>query len=155
MLIRAAVATDAPAMTELLNRIIAIGGTTAHQHPKSAEQVREDYIDGPDTITCVVAEMGTDLIGWQAIGWWNGDAHIGTFVAPDGQAKGTGQRLFDLTKDIAKTHGLTTIHATIRADNIAGKAFYARIGFVEFGQDPDWALEDGRRVGRVHRRFAL
>ena len=41
MLIRAAVATDAPAMTELLNRIIAIGGTTAHQHPKSAEQVRE------------------------------------------------------------------------------------------------------------------
>lgn len=155
MLIRAAAPSDAPAMAALLNRIITIGGTTAHQHPKSAEQVRKDYIDGPDTITCVVAEEGTDLIGWQAIGWWNGDAHIGTFVAPDSQAKGTGRQLFDLTRLMAKTHGLTTIHATIRADNIAGLAFYLRIGFEQYGHDPDWALEDGRRVGRVHRRFAL
>ncbi|THD85759.1 GNAT family N-acetyltransferase [Aliigemmobacter aestuarii] len=155
MIVRAAIPADAEAMTGLLNRIIAIGGTTAHQVPKSPETVRKDYIDGPECITAVVAEGAGRVLGWQAIGWWEGDAHIGTFVDPGCQARGIGAGLFARTLIEARAAGIATIHASIRADNVPGLAYYARIGFVDYAFDPDFALKDGRRVGRVSRRFDL
>lgn len=155
MIVRQAVPADAPAMAVLLNRIIAIGGTTAHQKPMTAETVQDHYIDGPDCITSVVAEAEGQIIGWQAIGWWHGGAHIGSFVDPDVQAKGTGAALFAETLQAAKAAGLSEIHASIRADNVPGLAYYARIGFQDMGFDPDFALNDGTKVGRVNRRFAL
>jgi L-amino acid N-acyltransferase YncA len=155
MKIRPATPADAAQMTALLNAIIAIGGTTAHQHPKSEAKVRHDYIDGPDCITAVVAEKDGALLGWQTIGWWQGEAHIGTFVAPGTQARGIGTGLFKATLTAAKAAGLTEIHATIRADNTPGLAFYARIGFTDYAHDPHWALDDGQKVGRISRRFDL
>ena len=155
MIVRPAVPSDAPAMADVLNRIIAIGGTTAHQVPKSDETVCRDYIDGPDCLTSVVAEEDGRVIGWQAIGWYQGDAHVGTFVAPGIQAKGVGAALFARTLTAARTAGIDTIHASIRADNVPGLAYYARIGFVDYARDPDFALNDGTVVGRVARRFDL
>ena len=51
--------------------------------------------------------------------------------------------------------GVTAIIASIRADNVPGLAYYARLGFVDFAHDPDFALTDGRIVGRVHRRYDI
>ena len=45
MIIRPALPQDAPAMADLLNVIIAIGGTTAHEQPKSADTMRHDDIE--------------------------------------------------------------------------------------------------------------
>lgn len=146
---------DAAAMAAILNRIIEIGGTTAHQVPKSPAQVRQDYIDGPDVQTSVVAEQDGQVVGWQSVGLWQGDSHIGTFVQPGLQAAGVGARLFALTCAQARDAGLTRIEASIRADNVPGLAYYARIGFADIGHEPDFALNDGRVVGRVHRRFTL
>src|SRR5690606_22353613 len=91
MIVRNAVPGDAPAMAALLNAIIALGGTTAHQHPKTRAQVRADYIDGPEALTCVVAEEGGQVIGFQAVGVWPGLSagwgDIGTFVSPGLQAR--------------------------------------------------------------------
>lgn len=159
MIVRPATPADAPTMTALLNAIIAIGGTTAHQHPKTGAQVRADYIDGPEAVTCVVAEDGGQVIGFQSVGTWPGLAagwgDIGTFVAPGVQAKGTGAALFAATCAAAREKGLTTLNATIRADNVPGLTYYARMGFTDYAHDPDWTLEDGRKVGRISRRFAL
>lgn len=142
-------------MTAILNQIIRIGGTTAHQEPKSVAAVRHDYIDGPEVQTSVVAEMGGQIVGWQSIGLWQGDAHIGTFVQPGLQAGGVGAALFALTCDQARAAGIRQIEAAIRADNVPGLAYYARIGFRDVGAEPDFALNDGRVVGRIHRRYAL
>lgn len=155
MIIRKALPADATAMTAIMNEIIAIGGTTAHEWPKTAASVREHYIDGPAVITSVVAEEAGRVIGWQSIGDWQGEAHIGTFVQPGIQAKGVGSDLFALTKDLAKQAGVATIIASIRADNVPGLAFYARAGFVDCGYEPDFALQNGQVVGRRHRRFDL
>ena len=146
-------------MAALLNGIIAIGGTTAHQHPKTEAQIRADYIDGPEALTCVVAEEDGQLIGFQAVGVWpglpEGWGDIGTFVAPGLQAKGIGSALFAATRAAARESGLAVLNATIRADNAPGLAYYGRLGFADYAHDPDWALEDGRKVGRVSRRFDL
>lgn len=155
MIIRNAHPDDAAAMAAILNQIIAIGGTTAYQLPKPVEAVLQDYVTGPDVLSCVVAEDGSGVIGWQSVGWWQGEAHIGTFVAPDVQAKGIGAGLFALTCDLLRRAGMTQIIASIRADNAPGLSYYARIGFVDIGHDPDFSLNDGRVVGRVHRRFDL
>ena len=155
MIIRAATPNDAPAMADLLNRIIAIGGTTAHQTAKSADTILTDYITGPDTITCVVADDAGQILGWQAVGWYQGDAHIGTFVAPDIQARGIGGQMFAQTRAACLAAGLTDIHAAIRADNIPGLAYYARLGFTDIGAEPDFALNSGQMVGRIHRKLSL
>ncbi len=153
MIIRPAQSADAPAMAHILNQIIAIGGTTAHQHPKSVEDVEADYMTGPKVIASTVATRDGQVIGWQSVGMWQGDAHIGTFVAPDIQASGIGAALFALTRDTVQKAGITTIVASIRADNVPGLRYYVRIGFVDFASDPQFALDTGQVVGRVHRRF--
>jgi L-amino acid N-acyltransferase YncA len=155
MILRRPYPADAPAMADLLNEVIAIGGTTAHQHPKTPVQMRRDYIDGPDVRTSVLAEDQGRVIGFQSVGLWQGDMHIGTFVQPGLQARGVGAALFSETCAQARAAGLTELIASIRADNVPGLAFYARIGFQDIGREPDFALEDGRVVGRVIRRFAL
>jgi L-amino acid N-acyltransferase YncA len=155
MIIRRAMPDDADAMAEILNRIIDIGGTTAHQTPKSADRVRVGYIDGPDVLSAVVAEDRGRIIGWQSVSTWQAEAHIGTFVRPDVQAKGAGSAMFALTCTVLQATGHRSIIASIRGDNVPGLAYYARLGFVDVAQEPDFALKDGTIVGRVHRRFDL
>jgi L-amino acid N-acyltransferase YncA len=155
MKVRPATIADAAGMTAVLNAVIALGGTTAHQSPKSEAAVRQEYIDGPDVLSSVVVEEAGEVVGWQSVEMWDGDPHIGSFVRPGLQAKGAGTALFALTCDLLRDRGVAHIIAFIRADNLPGLAYYARIGFRDIGQDPDFALNDGRKVGRVHRRFDL
>jgi L-amino acid N-acyltransferase YncA len=155
MLIRPATPADAPAMASVLNAIIAIGGTTAHEQPKPAATVLQDYITGPDVLACAVAEQDGAVIGWQSAGWYHGHPDIGTFVQPGTQAKGIGAQLFALTCATLRAKHITYIHATIRADNVPGLAYYARMGFRDIGHDPDYRLANGTVVGRVTRQFDL
>jgi L-amino acid N-acyltransferase YncA len=155
MIVRIARPTDAAGMTTLLNAVIAKGGTTAHESPKTAAEVRGDYIDGRDVLSAVIAEDAGTIIGWQTVGLAGGDPHIGTFVQPGLQAKGVGAALFALTLQTLRKTKTDYIIAWIRADNVPGLAYYARIGFLDIGGDPDFALKDGTTVGRIHRRFDL
>ena len=155
MITRLATPVDAVGMTTLLNAVIAKGGTTAHETPMTAADVREYFIDGSDVRSSIIAEDEGQIIGWQSVGQWKGDPHIGTFVHPDLQAKGVGGALFAQTLAALRWTEIGYIIASIRADNVPGLAYYARIGFRDIGQDPDFALSDGRVVGRVHRRYEL
>lgn len=159
MIPRPAIRADAAAMTALLNRIIAIGGTTAHEQPFSEAAVIAHYIEGDEPICCHVAEDAAGLIGFQCVGnnaalpaGW-GD--IGTFVDPSRQRSGAGAALFAATVPAARAAGLRVLNATIRADNRPGLGYYARRGFVDYAEDPDFRLKSGARVGRVSRRFDL
>jgi L-amino acid N-acyltransferase YncA len=155
MLIRPATPADAPAMTAILNAIIAIGGTTAHEEQKTEATVLHDYITSPDVLAASIAEDAGRIIGWQSVGWYHGNPEIGTFVQPGTQAKGIGAQLFALTRATLLAKGIGYIIATIRADNVPGLAYYARIGFRDIAHDPDYALSTGQKVGRVTRRMDL
>ncbi|MGL4238416.1 GNAT family N-acetyltransferase [Tabrizicola sp.] len=155
MITRLAKPADAAGMTVLLNAVIARGGTTAHQSPMTETEVREYYIDGSDVHSSVIAEDAGTIIGWQSVGQWKGDPHIGTFVQPDLQAKGVGAALFALTLTTLRRTKISYIVAWIRADNVPGLAYYSRIGFRDIGGDPSFALDDGQVVGRIYRRFDL
>jgi L-amino acid N-acyltransferase YncA len=155
MNVRQAEASDAAAMAAILNRIIEIGGTTAHETPMSADDIALHYVTGPDVLSSVVAEDRGKVTGWQSVGLWQSEAHIGTFVAPGIQARGIGAAMFRLTRTLLKDAGVGAIIASIRADNVPRLAYYTRLGFADFARDSEFALRDGRVVGRVHRRLDL
>lgn len=155
MIIRRSTFADVAGMTSLLNAVIAAGGTTAHETPMTATVVRDHFVDGADVLSSVVAEAEGAIIGWQSVGWWHDEPHVGTFVRPGLQARGVGAALFAATLDRLRSSDIDRIIAWIRADNVPGLAYYARIGFQDIGTDPGFALGDGTIVGRVHKRFDL
>ena len=99
------------------------------------------------------------MIGFQSLGRHpalpEGWGDIGSYVSPDYQRTGAGAALFDATLAAARQAGVVTINAAIRADNAPGLGYCTRRGFVDYGADPDFALKDGRVVGRVLKRFDL
>jgi GNAT superfamily N-acetyltransferase len=151
---------DAPALAELLNAIIARGGTTALQTPFTPERLDEAYLTGPDVICCHVATDGQGTLeGFQTLGRYpglpEGWGDIGTFVRLDGQQRGIGGALFAATRRRAAELGLAGINATIRADNTGGLAFYSRMGFADYSVWKAVPLDDGTPVDRVSKRLRL
>lgn len=161
LLVRDVTSDDAPALAELLNAIIAAGGTTALEEAFTAQALDAAYLTGPNVHCCVVAvdRASGRLEGFQTLGRMPGLADdigdIGTFARIDGTQRGIGSALFAATRARATALGLRAINATIRADNIGGLAFYAKRGFADHGVTPAVPLKDGTPVDRLHKRFAL
>ncbi|MBX9663320.1 GNAT family N-acetyltransferase [Novosphingobium sp.] len=158
--VRPVAADDAAELADLLNAVIAAGGTTALQEPYTPEALDAAYLTGPNVHCCFVAEDedGT-LLGFQTLGRYPGlpeDAgDIGTFARVGGTQRGIGSALFAATAKRAAELGLGAINATIRADNTGGLAFYTKQGFADHGVTPGVPLKDGTPVDRVHKRFVL
>ncbi len=121
----------------------------------------DHYINGPHALCCHIALEDTGAaLGFQAVdtfphGLPDGWLDIGTFVTPAARGTGAGKALFRATTAIAKAKGYTAINATIRNDNALGLAYYTGIGFTDYAFDPDYALTNGSRVGRISKRFDL
>lgn len=144
--IRPAQPADASAITILLNKIIAQGGTTAYEEPFD-EAKTLSIIQSPSLICSFVATVSTEekeLVGFQFLEWsdpnWPGEDRfpadwgiIATFVDVGQQGKGIGRGLFDTTAAMARScHGCNVIDATIRNYNTGGQAFYSKMGFVDY-----------------------
>lgn len=163
MIVRHAVRADAAAMAELINAIIAIGGTTAYEDAFDADGMDAAYISLPQLVSCFVAEADGQLLGFQGLmrsfdpddplpdGW----ATIGTFARIGLTQRGVGSALFARTRETAQAAGIVAIDATIRADNAGGLAFYTRQGFVDYARLADVPLKDGTPVDRIRKRFAV
>jgi len=159
--VRPVSSSDAAELAELLNAIIARGGTTALETPYTPEHLDEVYLTGPDVLCCFVAvdEATGRIEGFQTLGradhldadW--GD--IGTFSRLGGTQRGIGTALFEATKAGATELGMAGINATIRADNEGGLAFYAKQGFVDHSVDRAVPLKDGTPIDRINKRHRL
>lgn len=159
--VRPARVDDAPGLAELLNAVIARGGTTALETPFTPELLDAVYLTGAKVICCFVAvdpESGR-LEGFQTLGRYDGlpegYGDIGTFARVDGTQRGVGSALFAATQAEARRLGLVGINATIRADNTGGLKFYGRMGFEDFSVSSAVPLKDGTPVDRISKRYAL
>ncbi len=157
---RPATAADAAQMAALLNRIIEIGGTTAHQRRFDDARMTQEYIEAAELISCTVAEVGGDVLGFQALEWPHpkgtrklpeGWAIIASFVRPGAQGRGIGQALWAATRAAAIGAQVRMIDATIRADNAAGLAYYSGLGFADYAVLHAIALADGTPVDRISK----
>jgi L-amino acid N-acyltransferase YncA len=158
--IRPATSKDADALREILNHIIAVGGTTAYETPMTLAEFSDHYVSGPELICCLMAETtGGEALGFQALarnpnlpeGW--GD--IATFTRREPRRPGVGAALFEATRQAARDLGLTAINATIRADNYAGIPYYEKMGFRTYRVAKAVPLLDGTPVDRVSKVYRL
>lgn len=154
-------ARDIPALTRVINAIIATGGTTAYQEPFSETELAAHLLDDPRLICCHTALDPVDgaPAGYQVLKThpdlpprW---ADIATFARPEPKRPGVGTALFTATRAFARGHGLVAINATIRADNAGGLAYYAQMGFEDYAVDKGVPLGDGTPVDRISKRFLI
>ena len=160
---RPAVPADAAQMTELLNEIITIGGTTAHQRPFDTDRMLHHYIQPDHHLSTIVAELDGATVGFQMLVWPNPAegpmpehwGFIGSFVKVGITGQGIGRALFTATCAAAHAAGCRHIDATIRADNASGLRFYTTMGFTDYDIIRAAPLRDGRLVDRIRKRFDL
>lgn len=152
--------TDLRQALELLNEIIASGGTSALTKPLDKDALGGWLMADPGAAIWHVAlnEDGT-LLGFQWIGPFAGlppeACEIGTFVKTGRTGMGIGSKLFEATKSAARNMGYDWINAEIRADNGGGLAYYQSRGFETYGHKSGVSLEDGSVVDKVHKRYDL
>lgn len=145
-IIRAAHKQDVQGMTLVLNEIISIGGTTAHDCSFDHDRMLDVFISPPRKISCHVACEGNHVIGFQALEWadpdWPGEnplpqdwAIISTYVKQSHHGRGVGAALFVKSLLAARTAKVRCIDATIRRENVGGLAFYTSLGFEDYKMD--------------------
>jgi len=156
--IRPATQNDLKQLCLIINEIIVIGGSTAFEEVLIEEEFDAIFLSGEAFISCLLAE-NTDgqVLGFQSLchhkklpdDW----ADIATFARVEPKTHGVGTSLFQATLELARQLGLTCINATIRADNISGLSYYAKIGFENYSVDKAVPLQDGTPVDRISRKF--
>lgn len=159
MIIRAATKDDVPEFVAFLNEIIAMGGTTAYQSPKTPDYFEAFFAPGSVCLLIHVAEANGAVVAVQWVRPFDPPdqeiASIASFAKPGQAQRGVASKLFAVTKAACADAGYTQIDATIRADNSGGLAYYGKMGFIEIGRSPDVPLSDGTLVTRIHKRLAL
>lgn len=132
---------DAASIASVLQDIFEAGKRKA---PVTAEFVLGHYVTHPDSVRCTVAvDQSGQIVGFQslryaakdnpydvAVGW----GIIGTHIRPSAARRGIGRGLFAQTLNAARDFGLTSIDATIGADNQDGLAYYDAMGFRTYRQ---------------------
>ena len=150
---------DAAALCDVINPIIAKGGTTAHEDPHDTAyfEAKIDALGPRDFFH--VAEADGRIVGMQYVQSHpdidpdTGD--IASFVSLDAAGTGVGKALAAATFREAKARGWRELHAYIRADNTGGLAYYESIGFETIRVDENRPLKSGTRVDRIAKLKSL
>lgn len=157
--IRRAGALDCTAMAELLNQIIARGGTTALTRPVSGDDLGAWMRSDPRAVWHIAEDDAGLLLGFQ---WVEPHpelgpqvAQIASFARVGRTGLGIGTRLFEATRAAAKAAGYAWINAEIRADNPGGLAYYQSRGFEDHGRIEGYRMDDGSTVDKVLKRYDL
>ncbi|WP_323781680.1 GNAT family N-acetyltransferase [Thalassovita sp.] len=159
MRIRRATRIDTRPMADLLNEIIAAGGTTAITDLVSGKMLWDWIETGAERAAWHVADDAGDIIGFQWIGpqdYLPDEAcDIATFVRIGQTGLGTGSKLFEATRAAAEALGYVWINANIRADNDSGLTYHQSRGFRDYDRWHDYRLNNGQKVDKVLKRFDL
>lgn len=158
--VRRAGTLDARPMADLLNAIIAKGGTTAFTNPVDRDTLLSWFAKAPGRSVWHLAEADDGaVLGFQSI-----EPHpklppeacdIATFVRLGQTGLGIGSKLFVRSCDAARALGYGWINATIRADNTGGLAYYQSRGFETYARHPQVRLGNGMIVDRISKRLDL
>ncbi|MDO5656968.1 MAG: GNAT family N-acetyltransferase [Paracoccus sp. (in: a-proteobacteria)] len=135
MNIRQAQPSDAPAISALLQELVAAGKRTS---PADEGFVLRTYIAHPGRLSCALAEDDSGPLGFQSLlraqagnpyGTPEGCGIIGTHVAPRAARRRVGSHLFEVTLRAARDADLPRIEAFIGETNEPALAYYEKIGF--------------------------
>jgi len=156
--VRRAGRLDSREMAEILNEIIAAGGTTALTVPVAASDLAE-WMRHDRSVWHVAETDDGRVVGFQ---WIEPSdelppeaAEIATFARIGQTGLGIGSALFRATEAAARDLGYAWIRANIRADNTSGLAYYQSRGFEDYGRFTGYRMGNGQIVDKILKRFEL
>lgn len=163
MIIRKATRQDARHITDILNEIIEIGGTTAYQTARGPKYFDQFITPATPKTFLHVAETnnptGREIVGFQYVEPFDPPndhkGGIATFAKPGTTQRGIGSALFEMTLKASRDAGYDTIVAVIRADNAGGLAYYTKMGFQDHSVHDAVPLTDGTPVDRIEKHLSL
>lgn len=150
---------DAAPMADLLNDVIAQGGTTALTSPVDRTRMLEWMERDPHSVWHVAEDDAGQLLGFQWVDQLDPShadrGHIATFARIGRTGLGIGSALWSATREAAAEAGFKVIEADIRADNTGGLAYYQSRGFEDLARREAVRLDDGTVVDKIIKIFRL
>jgi len=157
--IRRAGTLDCGPLADLLNEVVAEGGTTAITTPVTGGDLVDWMAADPRGIWHLAEDDAGEVLGFQWVDQHDPAetrlAHIATFARLGRTKLGIGSALFEATKEAARAAGYAVIEAEIRADNAGGLAYYQSRGFEDVARKTGVTLDDGSVVDKIVKHYAL
>jgi L-amino acid N-acyltransferase len=161
MVVRSAVATDAVAITSLLNALLATTTIEWTETPHTSDTIL-GWMEAHDTI--LVAEEEGQIVGGAAYGWFRDTVKRPGYrftvehtihVREDRWGSGLGRQLMDALIDQARRSGKHVMVAAIDSENEVSIQFHRRLGFVEVARMPEVGTKFGRWLELVLLQLRL
>lgn len=137
-MIRDATPADAPAIAAIWNPIIRDTAITFNSAEKTdaeiAAMIRARQADGHGFL---VAEEGGPVLGFATYAQFRGGLGYARtmehtiLLSPAAHGRGLGRALMTALEDHARAGGAVSLFAGVSAENAAGRAFHAALGFAE------------------------
>ncbi len=153
MTVRPARPQDAPALLPLLNTLIRDTTVTFTNREKTADDIREDILSRGAAF--LVAEQAGQILGFASYAQFRGgpgyarSMEHSILLGEGARGKGVGRGLLTALCDHARGQGVHVMVAGVSAENAAGLAFHARMGFVETGRMAEVGFKFGRYLDLV------
>ncbi|WP_171231224.1 GNAT family N-acetyltransferase [Ruegeria sp. HKCCA4812] len=153
MIIRPAMAADAPAIARITNAIIRESLITFTTDERSATQITEDITARGTGF--LVAEHDGHVVGFATYAPFRaGPGYAQTRehsiqLSPDARGKGVGRALMQALEAAARTDGAHVLVAGISSANPGAVAFHAALGFSQVGRMPEVGFKWGQWLDLV------
>ena len=153
MIIRTAAAGDAAPIAALWNPWIETTAITFSTALKTSEGLAADIAARGDAF--LLAEADGALVGFATFfpfrggpGYARTKEHT-VILAPEARGRGVGRALMTALEEVARSQRVHSLFAGVSAENPAGVAFHAAIGFTEAARLPQVGRKFGRWMGLV------
>ncbi|WP_209832469.1 GNAT family N-acetyltransferase [Ruegeria sp. HKCCE3926] len=153
MIIRPAMAADAPEIARITNAIIRESLITFTTDERSTTQITEDITERGTGF--LVAEHDGQVVGFATYAPFRaGPGYAQTRehsiqLSPDARGKGTGRALMQALEAAARTDGVHVLVAGISSANPGAVAFHAALGFSQVGRMPEVGFKWGQWLDLV------
>ena len=155
MIVRRAVVADATRLAEIQNPIIR--DTSITFNPQ--ERTEAEFGEAIRTLPCfLVAEVDGQVVGFvtydqfrKGAGYARTAEHT-IVLAETARGKGVGRALMAAAEDHARAADIGSLWAGVSAENPAGVAFHARLGYEEIARLPKVGFKFGRWMDLVLMR---
>ena len=141
VVIRSAVETDVPAITEIYNYEILHGTATFDIEPKTLEDRLQWFRETQRAHAVIVAEVGGEVAGWgclrpfHARAAYRFTAEDSVYVHQDRRGQGVGIALLERLVEIGRANGFHSIMAGMSEGNEASVRLHHRFGFADVGRE--------------------